>query len=93
MPLNAAIEIELDISTQDIGFIRPGDTVTLKIDAFPYIRFGVVKGTITRISEASYAIDINGQPEPAGPFFKVYASKSFSCVMYRRIIGWFPACR
>jgi hemolysin D len=73
-PLNAAIETELDISTQDIGFIRPGDTVTLKIDAFPYIRFGTVKGTITRISEASYAIDINGQPEPAGPFFKVYAS-------------------
>ena len=72
MPLNAPVETELDISTQDIGFIRVGDSVTLKIDAFPYIRFGTVKGSVTRISEASYATDINGQPEPSGPFFKVY---------------------
>ncbi len=72
MPLNAAVETELDISTQDVGFIRVGDTATLKIDAFPYIRFGTVKGEVRRISEASYATDINGQPEPGGPFFKVY---------------------
>ena len=74
MPLNAPIEVELDISTQDIGFIRRGDTATLKIDSFPYIRFGTVKGAISRISEASYLNDNNGQPEMAGPFFKVYVA-------------------
>jgi HlyD family secretion protein len=73
-PLNMPLETELDISTQDIGFIRVGDRVTLKIDAFPYIRFGTVRGAITRISEASYVADINGQPESAGPFFKVYVT-------------------
>jgi hemolysin D len=73
-PLHAPLETELDISTQDIGFIRPGDSVTLKVDAFPYIRFGTVKGVVTRISEASYATDINGQVEVAGPFFKVYVT-------------------
>jgi multidrug efflux pump subunit AcrA (membrane-fusion protein) len=73
-PLHAPLETELDISTQDIGFIRPGDSVTLKIDAFHYIRFGTVKGVVTRISEASYATDINGQVEVAGPFFKVYVT-------------------
>jgi hemolysin D len=72
--LNMPLEAELDISTQDIGFIRPGDKVTLKVDAFPYIRFGTVRGTVTRISEASYVLDINGQPESAGPFFKVYVT-------------------
>ena len=41
---------------------------------FPYIRFGTVKGVVNRISEASYATDINGQPEIAGPFFKVYVT-------------------
>lgn len=74
MPLNAPVETELDISTQDIGFIRVGDPVTLKVDAFPYIRFGTVRAVITRISGASYTTDINGQPEQAGPFFKVYVT-------------------
>ncbi len=72
MPLNAPLETELDINTQDIGFIRVGDTATLKIDAFPSIRCGTVRAVVTRISEASYGTDINGQPEMAGPFFKVY---------------------
>jgi hemolysin D len=73
-PMNMPLETELDISTQDIGFIRAGDTATLKIDAFPYIRFGTVRAVVTRISEASYTTDINGQAEAAGPFFKVYVT-------------------
>jgi HlyD family type I secretion membrane fusion protein len=73
-PINRPLETELDINTQDIGFIRVGDTATLKIDAFPYIRFGTVRAVVTRISESSYATDINGQPEMAGPFFKVFVT-------------------
>jgi len=73
-PMNMPLETELDISTQDIGFIRPGDTATLKIDAFPFVRFGTVRAVVTRISEASYATDINGQVEVGGPFFKVYVT-------------------
>lgn len=69
MPLNAPVDVELDINTQDIGFIRKGDPATLKIDAFPYIRFGTVAGTVKSISESSYTTDINGTPEQA--FFKV----------------------
>ena len=69
MPLNAPVDVELDISTQDVGFIRVGDPATLQIDAFPYIRFGVVKGAVKSISESSYGTDINGSPEQ--PFFKV----------------------
>ncbi len=69
MPLNAPVEVELDISTQDVGFIRVGDTATLKIDAFPYIRFGTVNGAIKSVSESSYGTDVNGQNE--APFFKV----------------------
>ena len=72
-PLNAPLRVELDISTQYVGFIRIGDPATLKLDAFPYIRFGTIQAKVTHISEASYITDINGQPE-LGPFFKVYAT-------------------
>jgi hemolysin D len=69
MPASAPMTVELDISTQDVGFIRRGDPVTLKVDAFPYIRFGTVRAKVTSISENSYATDINGTAEQ--PFFKV----------------------
>jgi hemolysin D len=68
-PMNAPVDAELDILTADIGFIRIGDPATLKIDAFPYIRFGTIKGVVRSISEASYATDINGLP--VSPYFKV----------------------
>ena len=69
MPTNAPLYVELDISTQDVGFIRKGDPATLKVDAFPYIRFGTVRAKVTSISESSYTTDINGTAEQ--PFFKV----------------------
>jgi HlyD family type I secretion membrane fusion protein len=69
MPTNAPLDVELDISTQDVGFIRKGDPATLKVDAFPYIRFGTVRAKVTSISESSYTTDINGTAEQ--PFFKV----------------------
>lgn len=69
MPLNAPLDVELDINTQDVGFIRKGDPATLKVDAFPFIRFGTVQGSVKSISESSYTTDINGGPEQ--PFFKV----------------------
>ena len=72
MPLNAPLDVELDINTQDVGFIRKGDPVTLKVDAFPYIRFGTVKGLVKSISESSYTVDMNGTAEQA--FFKVRIS-------------------
>lgn len=71
-PLNAPIETELDISTQDVGFIRVGDSVTLQVDAFPYVRFGTVKAKIRFISESSYSVDQNGLN--VQPFFKARAT-------------------
>jgi hemolysin D len=71
-PLNSPIETELDISTMDVGFIRVGDPVTMKVDAFPFVRFGVVRGKIKSISEASYSVDQNGVT--VQPYFKVRVS-------------------
>jgi len=68
-PLNAPVEAELWIQTMDIGFIRVGDPVNLKLDAFPYIRFGTALGTVRKISEDSYSLDQNNMPTP--PYFKV----------------------
>lgn len=35
---------------QDIGFVRPGQAVTIKVESFPYTRYGYLTGTVTSVS-------------------------------------------
>ena len=41
---------EVDITNQDIGFVRIGMKTDVRIDSFPYSEFGDVKGTVSWIS-------------------------------------------
>jgi hemolysin D len=50
VPSQGALEIEAMISNGDIGFIEPGQDVVVKIDSFPFTRYGVVHGRVTRVS-------------------------------------------
>jgi HlyD family secretion protein len=69
-PLNSPVEGEIRIAPRDIGFIRPGDPVKVKLDAFDFVEHGTVKGTISWISEGAFMIDERtGQPT-AEPYYK-----------------------
>jgi hemolysin D len=68
-PLNAPVEAEIMVASQDIGFIDVGDPVTLKMDAYMFLRHGTAKGVVKSISEGSFTLDDNQQPVP--PYFKV----------------------
>jgi hemolysin D len=50
VPFDAAIEIEALVQNQDIGFIELGQTVVVKIESFPFTRYGTVDGTVTKVS-------------------------------------------
>jgi len=65
MPLNAPVEAEATIASQDIGFIRPGDPCLLKIDAFSYIEHGTAEGKVRWISEGAFTTNDAGQPVSA----------------------------
>lgn len=67
-PLNAPLEAEIKIAAKEVGFIRPGDPVTLKIDAFPFTEYGKATGKLGWISEGSFTTDDNGAP--IDPFYK-----------------------
>ncbi len=69
VPLDAPVEANVNVSAQDIGFIRIGDPVTLKLDAYMFIRHGTAKGVIKSISEGSFTVDDNMQP--VEPYFKI----------------------
>lgn len=69
VPMDAPLEAEIHVAAQDVGFIRPGDNVTIKLDAYSYVRHGTASGTVKTVSEGSFTVDDNNQP--VQPYFKV----------------------
>lgn len=69
VPMNGPVEADVNVQAADIGFIKTGDPVQLKLDAYRYIQHGTAKGIIKTISDGSFTTDDNNQPVPA--YFKV----------------------
>jgi len=72
MPLNAPLFADLWVATQDVGFVKLGHEVRMKLDAYRFLEYGVAKGKVQSISENSFTVDDNGQPVP--PYFKVHVA-------------------
>jgi HlyD family type I secretion membrane fusion protein len=49
------VEAEVQISSRDIGFVKVGQPVNLRVTSFDYARFGIGKGFLKRISASSVA--------------------------------------
>ncbi len=49
VPKNAKLEVEATILNKDIGFIEEGQEVEIKIDTFPFTRFGLIVGKVDHI--------------------------------------------
>jgi HlyD family secretion protein len=52
--LRSPMEAEVYISPRDVGFIRPGDRVTIKLDAFHFIEHGTAEGEVLWISDGTF---------------------------------------
>ncbi len=50
VPLGEALLAEVDIDPADVGEIRIGDRVRIKLDAYPFQKFGVLEGTLQTVS-------------------------------------------
>jgi hemolysin D len=69
-PLNSPVEAEVHISPRDVGHIRAGDPVRLKLDAFNYIEHGMAEGTVSWISEGAFAVS-DDTGAATDPYYKV----------------------
>ena len=54
MSRDVPLVADVRLLPRDIGFIRPGQPVTLKVQAFDYTRFGTVQGEVERISAGTF---------------------------------------
>ncbi|TSJ80776.1 MAG: HlyD family type I secretion periplasmic adaptor subunit [Candidatus Cardinium sp.] len=52
-PHDAPKQAEIDITNSHIGFVSPGQWVTVKVEAFPYSRYGTINGKVLNLSRDS----------------------------------------
>jgi hemolysin D len=50
VPSDGNIEIEVMILNQDIGFVEVGQRAVVKVDAFPFTRYGTIDATVVQVS-------------------------------------------
>jgi len=55
LPAGAALEAELWVPTRAAGFVRPGTPVWLRVDAFPYARYGQLPAHVREVSRSAVA--------------------------------------
>lgn len=55
VPRNQTLEVEARVLNKDIGFVRAGQNVTIKVESFPFTRYGVINGQVTSVSRDAIA--------------------------------------
>lgn len=50
VPVDEALQAEVWVGNEDIGFVHEGQPVRLKLAPFPFQKFGMVDGTLARVS-------------------------------------------
>lgn len=60
VPDEAVLEVEALVENRDIGFLREGQRVEVKIDAFPFTRYGVIDAVLTDLSNDAITDEARG---------------------------------
>jgi hemolysin D len=69
VPKDSPLIVEAFLSNEDRGFVRLGQDVDIKIDAFPFQKYGKLSGTLTWLSSDAedYASATRRSPSPFAP--------------------------
>ena len=60
VPTNESLQVEAWIANKDIGFVEEGQKAEIKIDAFPFTKYGLIDGSIKTISNDAIANENTG---------------------------------
>lgn len=69
VPLSAKMEAEVQIDSLDIGYIKKGDPVHLKIDAFSFQQHGMLEGKVRTISSDAFRREANNQGQGLDAYY------------------------
>ncbi|HEU0162264.1 MAG TPA: HlyD family type I secretion periplasmic adaptor subunit [Rhizomicrobium sp.] len=68
VPDGADLYVEGNVATRDISYIKLGDETRIKLEAYPFQRFGTAQGRVTEISPDAIQL---GEGEDARPVYRV----------------------
>lgn len=54
VPLNAPLEAEIEVAPADVGMLRVGDAVRVKIDTYPFQKHGTIRGKVLHVSPDTF---------------------------------------
>ena len=52
-PNGGKLQVEALVANLDIGFVKLGQPAVIKVDAFPFTRFGVLHGKVVKIASSA----------------------------------------
>jgi HlyD family secretion protein/adhesin transport system membrane fusion protein len=61
VPVDTAMKIDARIQTRDVGHLKIGQPVKVKVTTYDFARYGAVKGVLSQISATTF-LDEKGQP-------------------------------
>lgn len=72
VPLDVPLEAEVSVNTRDIGRVNVQDSARIKLDAFPFQKYGTASGHIRTISQDAFSSPEHGQTGGGemAPFFR-----------------------
>lgn len=79
VPDDKNVELEAYIENKDIGFVRTGQEVQVKIDAYEYSKYGTIPAIVTQVSRD--AVDFSGNG--TGQLLDKDAASSGKGLMYK----------
>ncbi len=65
VPQENAVEIEAMVENKDIGFVFAGQTVTVKLETFPFTKYGTISGKVNFVSNDAANDEKRGLIYPA----------------------------
>jgi hemolysin D len=54
VPIGSALDAEVQIDSLDVGHVKPGDAVHIKLDAFPFQKHGTLDAKVRTLSEDAF---------------------------------------
>ncbi len=60
VPRDAAVEVEALVENKDIGFVNAGQEAQVKIDTFPFTKYGTIRATVTHVANDAISDEKKG---------------------------------
>ncbi|MBX7127650.1 MAG: HlyD family type I secretion periplasmic adaptor subunit [Cyclobacteriaceae bacterium] len=57
VPQGHPVEVEAQLENKDIGFVREGQVVELKVETFPFTLYGTIPGKVLTVSDDAVPLD------------------------------------